>query len=83
MPVPQVAQLVAGQVLQASPVIELDSPLSPLEKAAKDENSFLADAWHLGHETSLPSDSLKERRSSNLSSQSEQKYSYIGIPLLF
>ena len=82
MPVPQVEQLVAGQVLQASPVIELDSPLSPLEKAAKDENSFLADAWHLGHETSSP-DSLKERRNSNLASQSEQEYSYIGIPLLF
>jgi len=82
MPVPQVAQLVAGQVLQASPAIELDSPLSPLEKAAKDENSFLADTWHLGHETASP-DSLKERRNSNLASQSEQKYSYIGIPLLF
>lgn len=83
MPVPQVAQSVAGQVLlQASPAIELDSPLSPLEKAAKDENSFLADAWHLGHETASP-DSLKERRNSNLASQSEQKYSYIGMPLLF
>jgi hypothetical protein len=82
MPVPQVEQLVAGQVLQASPAIELDSPLSPLEKAAKEENSFLADAWHLGHETASV-DSLKERRSSNLESQLEQKYSYIGISLLF
>jgi hypothetical protein len=82
MPVPQVEQLVAGQVLQASPAIELDSPLSPLEKAAKEENSFLADALHLGHETAS-SDSLKERRNSNLESQLEQKYSYIGISLLF
>jgi hypothetical protein len=82
MPVPQVAQLVAGQVPQTSPAIELDSPLSPLEKAAKEENNFLADAWHLGHETDSP-DSLKERLSSNLALQSEQIYSYIGMPLIF
>jgi len=82
MPIPQVEQLVAGQVPQVSPAIELDSPLSPLEKAAKEENSFLADAWQLGHETAS-SDSLKERRNSNFLSQPAQKYSYIGIPLLF
>ena len=82
MPIPQVEQLVAGQVPQVSPAIELDSPLSPLEKAAKEENSFLADAWHMGHETALL-DSLKERRNSNFLSQPAQKYSYIGISPLF
>jgi hypothetical protein len=79
MPVPQVVQLVAEQVPQASPAIELDSPFPPLEKATKEENSFLVDAWHLGHETDSP-DSLKERRSSNLASQAGHKYSYFGIP---
>jgi len=82
MPVPQVAQLVAEQVPQESPAIELDSPLAPLEKAAKEENNFLADAWHSGHETASP-DSLKERRSSNLALQPRQLYSYIGIPIIF
>lgn len=72
----------AGQVLQVSPIIELDSPSAPLEKAAKDENSFRAEDWHLGHETASPA-SLKERRSSNLALQLEQMYSYIGMPLIF
>jgi len=58
---------VAAQVLQELPVIAVDSPPLPLEKAAKVEKSFLAGAWHLGHEASLPA-SLKERRSSNLAS---------------
>lgn len=40
----QVSQLVAGQVLQVSPIIELTSPPVPLDKAAKEENIFLAGA---------------------------------------
>ena len=43
-PVPQVAQLGAEQLPQVSPAIEVDSPPAPLDKAAKDENSFLAEA---------------------------------------
>jgi len=70
----QVAQLVAEQVLQASPPIKLDSPPEPLETAAKEENSFLAGAWHLGHVAPSPA-SLKERRNSNLALQLGQIYS--------
>lgn len=43
-PVPQVAQLGAEQLPQVSPAIEVDSPPAPLDKAANDENSFLAEA---------------------------------------
>ena len=70
----QVAQLVAAQVPQVSPTIELYSPPAPLDRAAKEENSFLAGAWHLGHETASPA-SLKERRNSNLELQLGQRYS--------
>jgi len=52
-------------VAQELPVIEVDSPPLPLEKAAKVEKSFRAGVWHLGHEAPSPA-SLKERRSSNL-----------------
>lgn len=69
-------------MLQVSPIIELTSPPSLLERAAKEENSFLAGAWHLGHETSSPA-SLKERRRSNLALQLGQIYSYIGISIIF
>lgn len=72
----------AGHVPQVSPIIELDSPPAPLEKAAKEENSFRAEAWHLGHETASPA-SPKERRSSNPALQLGQMYSYIGMPLIF
>jgi len=40
----QLAQLEAAQPLQALPPIELDSPSAPLEKAIKEESSFLAAA---------------------------------------
>jgi integral membrane protein (TIGR01906 family) len=43
-PVPQVAQLGAEQLPQVSPAIEVDSPPAPLDKAVKEENSFLAEA---------------------------------------
>jgi len=69
-----VAQLVAAQALQELPVTEVNSPLLPLEKAAKVEKSFLAGVWHLGHEAASPA-SLKERRSSNLALQLGQIYS--------
>lgn len=68
----------ALQVLQASLPIEVNPPESPLEKAAKEEKSFLAGAWHSGQEASSVA-SLKGRRSSNLQLQLEQTYSYIGI----
>jgi hypothetical protein len=70
----QVAQLVAEQVLQELPVIELDSPSPPLEKALKVEKSFLAGVWHLGQVALSPA-WLKERRNSNLALQPGQIYS--------
>ena len=72
----------AAHELQELPVIAVESPALPLEKAAKVEKSFLAGAWHLGHEAASLA-SLKERRSSNLLLQLEQTNSYIGIPLIF
>jgi hypothetical protein len=72
----QVAQLVAGQVLQVLPMpsIELNSPPSLLEKAVKRENNFLAGAWQLGQEVAS-SAWLKERLNSNLALQLGQRYS--------
>ena len=43
-PIPQVVQLGAEQLPQVSPAIEVDSPPAPLDKAVKEENSFLAEA---------------------------------------
>lgn len=64
----------AEHVLHALPVTEVDSPSLPLEKAVKVEKSFLAGDWHLGHEAASLA-LLKERRSSNLALQLEQRYS--------
>jgi hypothetical protein len=44
----QVEQLVAAQVLQALLPIEVGSPSAPLEKAANEENSFLATTSQVG-----------------------------------
>ena len=55
-----------------------DSPLSSVEKQAKEDNIRSALFSHLG-QVAASLDWLNARISSNLSSQAGQTYSYIGI----
>jgi hypothetical protein len=61
--------------------MEVVSPLSLLEKEAQAEIIRWARLWQRGQEAFL-SASLSGRNSSNLNSQAEQTYSYIGIFLV-
>ncbi len=79
--IPQVLQPVAPQLAQELPPTGEGTPLSSLEKQAKVDNTRLALLWQRGQEA--PSVAwLNGRNSSNLSSQLEQTYSYIGISCL-
>ena len=74
----QVLQLLAPQLEQEFPPIMEGSPLSSVEKQAKEDNIRSALFSHLG-QVAASLDWLNGRISSNLISQSGQVYSYIGI----
>ncbi len=73
----QELQVSAEQVLQALPEAE-----PPSEFVRNREGTLSAEPPQFGH-TPVSSDWLIGRNSSNLSLQSEQKYSYIGIVTSF
>jgi len=74
----QVSQLAAVQLPQGSPPIGEVNPSSLVVKEAKRDNTRSALSLHLGQEA--PSVAwLNGRKSSNLTSQAGQTYSYIGI----
>jgi hypothetical protein len=77
-----VLQLVALQLAQGLPAMEVVSPLSFLDKEAQVEIIRSAFLWQRGQEAFLPA-SLNGRNSSNFKSQSEQTYSYMGIFFLY